>query len=70
MSKKSEPAKTMPAYRIYSVTRDEAGKALWAEIGSACKHKKDGKGLSLYFKARPLEGARIVLREPKPKLAA
>ncbi len=68
MSKKPETktdAKAAPAYRIYSVFNDGA-KAVWQEIGGAWKNK-DGHGLNLYFKARPLEGAQIVLREPKPK---
>ncbi len=69
MSKKTE-TKQFPAYRIYSVSRDAKGESVWAEIGSAWRHLKDGKGLSLYFTARPLEGAQIVLREPKPKQAA
>jgi hypothetical protein len=56
--------KTLPAYRIYSVANGEQ-KAIWAEIGAAFEHK-DRNGLSLVFTARPLEGAQIVLRVPKP----
>jgi len=58
--------KTLPTYRIYSVSRNGDKKAVWQEIGAAWKHK-DGKGLSLQFTARPLEDAQIVLREPKAK---
>ena len=65
MSKKTE-TKQLPAYRIYGVSKDGSGKSVFAEIGSAWKNK-DGLGLNLYFKARPLEGAQIVLREPKAK---
>jgi hypothetical protein len=66
---KSE-TKSLPAYRIFSVVKDEQNdKAVWTEVGSAWANK-DGKGLNLYFKARPLAGASIVLREPVAKTAA
>lgn len=55
--------KTLPAFRIFSVLNDGSAKAAWQEIGAAWANK-DGKGLNLYFKARPLEGAKIVLRAP------
>jgi hypothetical protein len=58
-------AKAVPAYRIFSVTKD-GEKTVWAEIGAAWKHK-DGKGLNLQFKALPLPEGEMVLREPKPK---
>lgn len=67
MTKKTQTqteTKNLPAYRIYSVLNDGSDKAVWQEIGGAWKNK-DGQGLNLYFKARPLEGASIVLREPK-----
>lgn len=67
MSNKKTDTKTLPAYRIFSVFND-GEKSVWQEIGGAWKNK-DGHGLNLYFKARPLEGAQIVLREPKPKKA-
>ena len=57
--------KSGPAYRIFSVSK-EGEKANWFEIGAAWKHA-DGKGINLQFKALPLSGAEIVLREPKPK---
>jgi hypothetical protein len=63
---KTTETKTLPAYRIYSVSRNGEKKAIWQEIGAAWKHK-DGKGLNLSFTAHPLEGAQIVLREPKAK---
>ncbi len=67
MSKTKTETKKLPAYRIYSVLKDAGrDKALWAEIGSAWKNS-DGRGLNLYFSARPLEGAQIVLRMPKPQ---
>ena len=56
--------KTRPTHRIYSVTKNGDSKANWQEIGAAWPHK-DGKGFNLKFTARPLDGAEIVLREPK-----
>ena len=65
MSNASE-TKVLPAYRIYSVSRNGDKKAVWQEIGAAWTHK-DGQGLSLQFKALPLANAQVVLREPKAK---
>ncbi len=62
----TKTAKTVPAYRIYSVAKNGDDKSTWQEIGAAWKHK-DGKGLNLQFNARPLEGAEIVLRVPSAK---
>ena len=64
----TKTAKTLPAYRIYSVISKD-GKPVWQEIGAAWKHK-DGKGLALQFKALPLPGAEVVLRVPTAKKAA
>jgi uncharacterized protein (DUF736 family) len=60
---KEKATKSAPTYRIYSVTK-EGDKANWFEIGAAWKHG-DGKGFGLQFKALPLPGAEVVLREPK-----
>lgn len=65
MSKKTE-TKALPAYRIYSVTKGAGDKGNWFEIGAAWKHS-DGKGFGLQFRALPLPGAELVLREPKTK---
>ena len=62
----TKTAKTVPAYRIYSVAKNGDDKSTWQEIGAAWKHK-DGKGYGLQFKAQPLPGAEIVLREPKAR---
>lgn len=64
MSKKNQSKKT-PTYRIYSVIQ-EGEKTIWHELGAAWKHEKDGKGYTLQFKALPLPGAQVVLREPLP----
>ena len=63
MSKKIQTAKKLPAYRIFAVSKGEDDKSAWAEIGAAWENK-DGKGFNLQFKALPLPGAQIVLREP------
>jgi hypothetical protein len=55
--------KAGPAYRIYAVTKD-GDKSNWFEIGAAWPHG-DKKGFGLQFKAMPLPGAEVVLREPK-----
>jgi hypothetical protein len=65
MSTTKTETKIVPAYRIFSVTKQD-DKSVWQEIGAAWKHK-DGKGLQLQFKALPLPDGEIVLREPKPK---
>jgi len=65
---KSE-TKSLPAFRIYGVSSNSDAKSNWAEIGAAWPHK-DGKGFNLSFTARPLEGAAIVLRTPKPRAVA
>jgi hypothetical protein len=58
--------KARPTHRIYSVTKNGDSKANWQEIGAAWPHK-DGKGFSLKFTARPLDGAEIVLRTATAK---
>ncbi len=68
MSNETE-TRALPAYRIYSVMPNGDKKPIWQEIGAAWKNK-DGKGFNLQFKALPLEGAQVVLREPKAKKVA
>lgn len=69
MSNDSTTTKARPTHRIYSVTKNGDTKANWQEIGAAWPHK-DGKGFNLKFTARPLDGAEIVVREPKAVEAA
>ena len=66
MKNDTQAQKKMPTYRIYSVTKGDSEKGVWFEIGAAWKHS-DGKGFGLQFRALPLPGAEIVLREPKTK---
>ncbi|MEJ0044262.1 MAG: hypothetical protein WDM81_19495 [Rhizomicrobium sp.] len=65
MSKKKNDGKKLPAYRIFSVTKEGDKKPVWFELGAAFLHS-DKKGLSLQFRANALPGADIVLREPLP----
>lgn len=65
----NDSTKARPTHRIYSVTKTGDDKANWQEIGAAWPHK-DGKGFSLKFTARPLDGAEIVLRAPKARKEA
>ena len=66
----TETTTARPTHRIYSVSKD-GKKTVWQEIGAAWPNK-DGKGFSLKFTARALEGAEIVLRliETKTEEAA
>jgi len=61
-----QTAKTLPTYRVYSVSKNGETKSTWQEIGGAWPHK-DSRGFNLTFTARPLEGAEIVLRSVKAK---
>jgi hypothetical protein len=58
----NEQTKSLPTYRVYTVTDGE--NATWTEIGAAWPHK-DRKGFNLTFTAQPLPGAKLVLRMPK-----
>ncbi len=57
---------TPPSHRIYAVMKNGKDKSTWTDIGAAWPNK-DGKGFNLKFTARPLDGAELVLREPKAK---
>ena len=63
---KTETSKR-PSHRVYAVTKN-GEKSYWTEIGAAWANK-DGQGFNLDFTARPLEGAKIVLRAPKKAAA-
>ena len=53
-----------PTHRIYAVTGGKDDKGFWTEIGAAWAHG-DGKGFNLKLNLLPLNGAEIVLREPR-----
>ena len=54
-----------PTHRVYAVTKN-GDKNYWTEIGAAWTHK-DGKGFNVKLDYLPLNGAEIVIREPKAK---
>lgn len=60
MSNDTTP-KNRPTHRIYSVTKDAAGKSDWKDIGAAWPHK-DGRGFNLRFTGNPIEGAEVIIR--------
>jgi hypothetical protein len=52
-----------PTHSVYAVMeKGEGEKADWFEIGAAWPNK-DGKGFNILFKAIPLPGANVVMRE-------
>ena len=52
-----------PSHRVYAVTKT-GEKSRWNEIGAAWSHA-DGQGFNLKLDYLPLNGAEIVIREPK-----
>jgi hypothetical protein len=62
---KNQTAPRQPTQRVYAVTKAEgAEKGFWTEIGAAWAHQ-DGKGFNLKLDYLPLNGAEIVIREPR-----
>jgi hypothetical protein len=57
-----------PTHRVYAVKKAEGGKSRWSEIGAAWAHQ-DGKGFNVKLDYLPLNGAEIVIREPKAEQA-
>lgn len=55
-----------PTHRVYAVKKISEDKSRWDEIGAAWAHQ-DGKGFSVKLDYLPLNGAEIVIREPKAK---
>jgi hypothetical protein len=52
-----------PTHRAYAVTK-QGDKSFWREIGAVWQHE-DGRGFNLKLDMLPLNGAEIVIREPK-----
>jgi hypothetical protein len=52
-----------PSHRVYAVTKN-GEKSYWTEIGAAWSHQ-DGKGFNVKLDYLPLNGAEIVIREPR-----
>jgi hypothetical protein len=59
---KTETSKR-PSHRVYAVTKN-GDKSFWTEIGAAWSHQ-DGKGFNVKLDYLPLNGAEIVIREPR-----
>ncbi len=55
---------TRPTHRVYAVTKIDGGKSFWTDIGAAWANR-DGKGFNLKLNYLPLNGADIVVREPR-----
>ena len=53
-----------PTHRVYAVRKAEGSKSHWSEIGAAWAHQ-DGKGFNVKLDYLPLNGAEIVIREPR-----
>jgi hypothetical protein len=53
-----------PTHYLYAVTKRDDAKASWVRIGAAWANG-DGKGFSLKLDLMPVNGADIVMREPK-----
>jgi hypothetical protein len=63
MSKKTTSSR--PTHYVYAVSKREGqDKALWTNVGAAWSHQ-DGKGFNVKLNYLPLNGAEIVIREPK-----
>ena len=65
MTKTTETSR-VPTHRVYAVRKISEDKSRWDEIGAAWAHQ-DGKGFSVKLDYLPLNGAEIVIREPKAK---
>ena len=59
---KTETSKR-PTHRVYAVTKN-GDKSYWTEIGAAWAHQ-DGKGFGVKLDYLALNGAEIVIREPR-----
>lgn len=66
---KSDTSSNRPTHLAYAVTKAETGKSRWTIIGAAWANR-DGKGFSLKLNYLPLNGAEIIIREPREEGAA
>ena len=53
-----------PRRRVYAVRKVANEESRWTEIGAAWPHQ-DGKGFNVKLDYLPLNGAEIVIREPR-----
>jgi hypothetical protein len=62
---KNQSTSKQPTHRVYAVTKAEgADKGFWTAIGAVWAHQ-DGKGFNVKLDFLPLNGAEIVIREPR-----
>ena len=61
---KTEPTNSRPTHRVYAVKKVGDDKSFWTDIGAAWSHQ-DGKGFNVKLDFIPLNGAEIVIREPR-----
>jgi len=62
---KNQTTPKRPTHRVYAVTKNEGDdKGFWTAIGAAWAHQ-DGKGFNVKLDYLPLNGAEIVIREPR-----
>ena len=52
-----------PTHRAYAVSKN-GDKTYWREIGAVWQHE-DGRGFNLKLDYLPLNGAEVVIREPR-----
>jgi hypothetical protein len=64
MSKTSDT----PSHRVYAVTK-EGKQSYWRAIGAVWPHG-DGEGFNMVLDYLPLNGAKIVIRKPRPEADA
>jgi hypothetical protein len=64
----TETSPKRPTHRAYAVTKGKDEKRYWKEIGAAWAHP-DGKGFNVKLDYLPLNGAEIVIREPRAEQA-
>lgn len=62
-SRKDRTRETQPPALIAFHVTERGDKAFWTRIGAAWNHE-DGKGLTLQLDLVPVNGGRVVLREP------
>ncbi len=66
----TEKNSKLPTHYLYAVTkRSDDDKGFWTRIGAAWANS-DGKGFSVSLELMPMNGASIVMREPREDEAA
>jgi hypothetical protein len=61
---KTKTTHSRPTHRVYAVRKTGDESSFWTEIGAAWSHQ-DGKGFNVKLDYLPLNGAEIVIREPR-----